>query len=840
MADPFDWSAIGTGDVFQSLVSALILFEEPTARTFIQLGKDGAQDARTADGKRIWQAKYHHVPTIGKTIRDALTELAKIAIYRTPTNPLYETWRYAVQWTLVTNTPMNAAAYQRWVEEVVPKFKAIGLDAELWPKEKLESLLTKHPHVLSAYFKGQGRCFLSLQEAINQAESDAISAAGLRIKLEDREAESRHLRDFFTGPKKLVPIHGPGGIGKSRLLLESGSTAAGIGLEVLWGQEATLSKTTDWFSAIPERPTVLLLDEPKDPRLLDVIREQLGSAGRMQWKVLVSVRSPKDPVLKAVAEMDESLREDFLELKPLSQEGAKIVAMHLIETGPLQDLNKERKEQAAAELSSVGSRYPVWIVMAVRVLEKDRNLKNLPMSAHDIAKKYVDEVIEYFPTRLATQEQIQTAIRWLAIYGELNTDEALPLTFIAKQCGFSDEARLHECLNTLVDRRFVVRRGVGGRLYSIRPDVVREFVVRDWLVHRTDAGIEATPSAKRLIQLLLQEGTEHSVPNPDRVLRSLALLEMSARLQGSDLDILGSILGALTDSAARGTVRDQQLVIQHLHNLAFARVEDVLAIVAVINRTSKDPMEIKSLLFGTAQLTHDKVVAELPWLAFEAAHYAATKEARVAVLGQMSDLLRQEFLAKAQRWSDGKRAGDLIGRIISAEGNFVTPFWDEAFSSATSLLEKAKTDGATDEDLAVTRTFAAPFLSLEREQTDFKKTLFTVRRWFVTFDSEGGRRRSRLRDLLRASIEDRSVAWNVRRAAWGMLEDAHSAVNRIVIGENRPEMQKLTAAVKEDLKDDLAWVLKILQEGQLGIGELKAAREVWDWHHRFGSISSAP
>ena len=251
--------------------------------------------------------------------------------------------------------------------------------------------------------------------------------------------------------------------------------------------------------------------------------------------------------------------------------------------------------------------------------------------------------------------------------------------------------------------------GWGVGFIRVRPDVVREFVVRDWLVHRTDTGIEGTPSAKRLIQLLFQEDAEPSVANPDRVIRSLALLEMSARLQGSDLDILSPIMGALTDSAARGTVRDQQLVVQHLHNLAFARVEDVLAVVDVIKRTPKDPMEIKSLLFGTAQLTHDKVLVELPWLVFEAARYAATKEARVAVVDQMSDLLRQEFRAKAQHWNDGKRARDLIGRIISDEGNFVAPFWDEGFSAVTSLLEKAKREGATDEDLAVIRTFAAPF-----------------------------------------------------------------------------------------------------------------------------------
>ena len=78
MATANNWSAITDGDVFQSLVSTLVLFEEPTARTFIRPGKDGAQDGRTADGKRVWQAKHHRAPTIGKSVGDALEELAKI------------------------------------------------------------------------------------------------------------------------------------------------------------------------------------------------------------------------------------------------------------------------------------------------------------------------------------------------------------------------------------------------------------------------------------------------------------------------------------------------------------------------------------------------------------------------------------------------------------------------------------------------------------------------------------------------------------------------------------------------------------------------------------------
>ena len=94
-------------------------------------------------------------------------------------------------------------------------------------------------------------------------------------------------------------------------------------------------------------------------------------------------------------------------------------------------------------------------------------------------------------------------------------------------------------------------------------------------------------------------------------------------------------------------------------------------------------MEIKSLLFGTAQLTDDKApVASMARVRSRALR--GNEEARVAVVDQMSDLLRQEFRAKAQHWNDGKRARDLIGRIISDEGNFVAPFWDEGFSAVTS------------------------------------------------------------------------------------------------------------------------------------------------------------
>src|SRR5437660_1025451 len=151
MATAYNWSAITDGDVFQSLVSTLILFEEPTVRTFIRPGKDGAQDARSTDGKRVWQAKHHQTPTIGKAIADAFGELDKIKEYRKQSDPNYELWKNVTEWNLVTNLEMNPASELRWTNEVVPQFKKEGLDAKLWSKEKLEAFLTKFPHVAAAY-----------------------------------------------------------------------------------------------------------------------------------------------------------------------------------------------------------------------------------------------------------------------------------------------------------------------------------------------------------------------------------------------------------------------------------------------------------------------------------------------------------------------------------------------------------------------------------------------------------------------------------------------------------------------------------------------------------------
>ncbi len=67
----YNWGLIRSGETFQALVNALLRAENPTLIGFSRLGKDGAQDARSADGTKVWQAKYHSEITGSHLISDA-------------------------------------------------------------------------------------------------------------------------------------------------------------------------------------------------------------------------------------------------------------------------------------------------------------------------------------------------------------------------------------------------------------------------------------------------------------------------------------------------------------------------------------------------------------------------------------------------------------------------------------------------------------------------------------------------------------------------------------------------------------------------------------------------
>ncbi len=838
MASNYNWSFIQSGESFQSLINTLLHFKYPGTKVFGRAGKDSAQDARSADDKTVYQYKHHTSPTISKTLTDASEELAKIAKYKQPTDSRHKHWKHAADWVLVTNLSVNANDKTRWENEVVVDFAKIGLKAVLWDKEQIEALLTEYPHVAEAFFGGQNRCFLSVGEALEFTRADEIGDSGLKVALLGREAELARVDAFIKGTKKVMWMHGPGGIGKSRLLLEVGVQAEVQGTQVLWAAEATMSQSTQWFTAINYNlPTLLLLDEPQDPNILRAVAEQIKIPNsQMQgWKIIIAVRSPNDPILKSVTDLAHNLRDEPLVLSTLTHEKAKQLALELIETSTLSSISQQQKSKIAVHLSKLGDRFPIWIAIAVNVLAKHGNLENLPNDANDIAKKYVDEVIERSISRNCTQQQLEDLIRWVAIYEEIDIEESALVSFISKQARFEEETRFLDSLNTLVKRRFLIRRGVRNRLYSIKPDVVREYVVRNWLTWTFEGSVEATQSAHSVVSLILNGLEGKPLPAVQLLIKGMAKTEFAASLQGAQIELLAPLVAELKRIAREGTVSNQHGLLGYIGSFDFARLGDILEIIRTIRCNEKQPQEYSDFFGHKHEITHKTVVSELAWPLFNAARYARTSEERVAVMEEMMELAIFEAGVPDIQHNDGKRASSLIPRMISGENGWYSDFNSVALEKAMTLLSRLREPGDLEESTrGLIKVLCEPVLSVERRRDSFERHNITSTRWHIALTSHDGENRRKMRAEIQETLEMDAVPLKSRLLCWKLLAVAHASANRAIIGRGRGEIpQEYIAEIKDDLKSDLSWATRVLKAKSLDIGELRSARELWEWHYRF-------
>lgn len=837
MLASLNWGLIRTGEVFQSLVNTLLQFECPGTRVFGRAGKDAGLDAKSNDAKIVNQYKHHSDPTFPKTISDANAELSKITTYRRPTDKRFAHWEHAAEWILVTNVTVNPNDLARWDKEIVPAFAKIGLKATLWGVEQLNALLTKHPHVAHAYFEGQNRCFLSLSEAYEFTSADEIGDSGLKVALVGRESQHAKAEAFLAGSKKMLCVHGPGGIGKSRLLLELGAKAESNGFQVLWGVEATMGTNSQWFSAIQYAlPTILLLDEPQDPDLVNILAEQLRIPnGQAQtWKVILAVRSPKDPVLKAVLNMSATLKEDALVLPPLTPNQSKALALELINGGPLASLSQNQKQDIAEHLSHLADRYPIWIAMAVNVLAKHGDLSSLPKDADDIATKYLNEVVELGTTHTCSSQQLLETLRWLAIYEEIDVEDSPLAKFLSSEAGFADVTQFLECLNSLVKRKFVIRRGVNQRLYSIKPDVMREHIVRNWLILSLDGTTEPTPAAKKLVNLIIQGPEGKPVPKVHSLIRGLATAEFLTQFQDTKLDFLSPLIAEIKRLARDGTAPEQQAVIGLIGSFDFARLEDVLDIIRILRLSERPPVEFEDFFGNKHQVKHSEIVSELAWPLFKAARYARTQAEIQAIMNEMTQISIAEAAIPDLSHNSGNRADALIPRMISGENNGYSGFGNEAFELALRLAPKLKDPAGLEEpSLNLTKVLCDPFLSVERERTTYKQPAFTIHRWFIRLQSPDGVRRNTLRSMIRECLAASDATERCRLASWNLLGHAHSSANRTRIGSDKGHPEEFNSEIKEDLKGDLRWAIDILHARAMAITELRTARCLWEWHVNF-------
>ncbi|MBN1204213.1 MAG: ATP-binding protein [Myxococcaceae bacterium] len=828
------WGALTSGATFESLATTIIFFEDSKASLFGRRGKDGGQDARSGDGTRVFQAKHHENGSAAAAIRDAKSEAKKIEEYRKPGHSRHEQWKGVTHWRLVTNAAFNPTDKQTWDTEVVPLFTKQGLVADYWERENLNALLDKHPEIHRSFFENETRVFLSIPELKERLpHQEPFLRRDELGPFCGRTDEKAAIREFLASEKLFLVIHGAGGTGKTRLLVEAGGEIADDGeWQVLWANIESMAATSTWFEAIvPERATLLLVDEPSDETLLQQLAEQLGGrVGRTaKWKVAVAVRSPKDPVLRFLrgARMRPRLQE--LLLSALSSSDAEAMCFELLKTGKLALLPEDDRREAARKLGTGFARFPVWLTLAVQHLEDHGNLKQIPVNAETLADEYLLE-IEKSQSEVAP-ESVRALLRWVALIGTVNREDDATVKLIGDGSRVGSVVDVRSRVASLVRRRALAERGAHNRFIELKPDVLRDHVLLRWLAK--DVGgthPEASDDAKALLEIVRSATLNGALSGLGRaILVSLARTEFLLRLSEHDLRLISGFFAALEVSVSMMRASQRVALADVLEAVAPFHPRAAASLVGVLRRGSA-PDETVDGIFGEKVIGQADVLLSLAWPLFGGAMGAESATDREAVLRELCALAEAEaeLALNLPRGlpNNGKRAASLVTRVLEGGPQFWSEYDDIASQLCTELIDTLMKQPPTPGQVALLKALVQPVLALERRQSWNDAQSVTWRTFAIGQGSPAWTAREAVFARVKSALSADATPAESRVQLWHVFAEAHRNINQLCArGKNDQYYPALLG--------DLTWTHELFAKRIAGVEELAAARKVWSWHHRF-------
>lgn len=826
-----NWGMISDGATFESLAQSLLFFERPGTILFGRPGPDSGQDARSADGAVVYQAKFHRVSSMDDAISDALAELDKIKEYRKGEHKNYTHWKNAKSWILIGNFSVNPNDHQKWVAGVVPHFSAAGLSAEYWSREKLDAMLAGHPDVADNFFSGRNRNFLSLNEAYRSVISENFGELMYSIKELGRDSTICDMRKFLEDNQcNIIPVIGFGGVGKTRFIYERGVEYCNEGWRVFWANTETMTDSSDWFRGISAEDQVLVLaNEPQSAKFVQKCLEQLGSHPRNNWKVIVAVRSSRDPVINfihAAATTGARVSAD-IELAPLSTDSSKELLRSILSTVGV-ELNEAHLEKLASSCEG----YPVWIGLAAQLLRESGNTRDFPNSSRGLVDRYLQEVETDHTPLLCEVRHLRSVLQWVALFKVCNVEDSALLKFLEGQIGLASE-KIVALLHNLVERRVLRNWGVNKRLYAIKPDVIRDHILRKWLVDETSGSARPSVGSKNLVKLLLGKDNAPSIPHADTVLTEIARTEYMNL--GGGVRILAPFFEELQKEASSSSVLTQKGVVRLVSKTGFSSPEDAIDTLATIVNTATDPETIADDLWGSFEVTHKSVVDDIPSALRQLASYIESRDEASKLFGLLKKIYLNRYAPKGTFSYERVPEEDIIQQLIN---QYRTPpvLTSVVTSCCDEYVEKLKSNvPLSDAELAFAKLVLNTFLDVERESTDWAGMAVYLQRHVITLGSPLGKEMTKIRNSLKDVINTTLLIPN-KTLAWDIISSTNSAMNRAVgVKADLKAMMLWQQEMYAEYAADLTWCLGVLnaQKDSMSIAEWSAARELWEWDIKF-------
>lgn len=809
------WQAITSGETFQAFAAQLLLNVDPSTLVFTWPGPDGGQDARSRDGTIAYQAKHHSRAEARHPREDALAELGQIREYRKPSHARHAQWAAVTRWVLLTNVATQTTETDRWAAEVVPAFRAEGIEPELWAAERLEKHIAEFPALGGAFFEGATRAFVSLGEAVRRVVGlDPATHGGRLPKLRGRDAFVSSILSQFAS-HRIVALVAPEGVGATRVALAAavGAVDAGVVPAAYFTNPTNLAVDTHWYSAfVPEHPMLVVLDDLDDAdgvRTIRRITEEMNGRAA-SWKILI-VTAPHQTAIHAAMRRAPGLA-PAMELGGLSREDTaalvdEVVRQHL---PPESAVDSTELDRVARAIATHVAGLPLWAVVSALTLAEGRVLGTVPASR----REHVRDLLRALPSRVslhaAEQRLVVPTIRAVATLGTVDLHDSASASWAPELAGGITADELHQTFEALEHLHVMRRWGVARRLWSVTPAVLSDAVVTEWLTAQSGR-VDAAPGATALARMLREAVRAGDVPRP-----AIAALRTLAR---------AGFVGRDEAAAAREAVRDVFREMRARANNAEDLVRGIDVAEEVAHWMPQVAVDLALDVLRPRAESDDAVGRarrRVPWLLFHAAGGARTPDERTELVRALFRAAQHEAAASPPAHpDDGKSAQRVIARIVESIDEVAD------FSAEFEALVHAQLDGHAPAPTALVATewVLRPLVHIEGMTSRYDAKTYQFRHYRIHPASARARVRRRLLDRLWGMLErDFDGPWRV--VAWRVLHVSRSAM---MFGSND---------AADRARVHLERALPILStHPALGLDEVRAARESWSWHLEFGEAS---
>ncbi|MCY4380049.1 MAG: ATP-binding protein [Proteobacteria bacterium] len=817
-----NWSLITNGDIFERLVADLVVSEDPDAHPFYgRKGQDGGMDILSSDGTHVFQAKYRQNKNASEAIKAAEEEWEKIKKYKnkTPRHPREPQWRGVTDWLLVTNVAFNPTNRMKWKDKIVSKFSQLNLKADYWDRTVIESKIRKYPHILQGYFGNVTQAFIfghRIKDKLLQQESlfkkdDLTPFVGRKKEIEEIES--------FVNSKSqwILIVHGAAGIGKTRFVYEACQGLTRKGWQVLWANIATMANHNNWFEQmVHEHPTLLIVDAPDNDKVLRILEEQMGNHQVSQWKILITIRSKEHPAFKFLE--TKSYVHDLL-INPLPKEDGELLCHKLISSGPLADKDSCSQSSVSKKLAQSYSYYPFWIILAVHHLESKGNLNDVASFGLPLAMSYFSE-IEKSQDNL-NQKQVRNLLRWVALLGPVNRNDSHVIGLLTDKAELSEKA-VNTSLSQLVKQHILMQRGKFDRLVEMKPDVLRDCLLREWL--STDEGygkkpIKPSEHMRSITQTLLQATQDGHLNKINiSILRSLVRTELTFKLSGKSVDLLGGLINELLTGIEDKSPCHLKAMTKIFEEFASLRPKETVVM----------SQELRTFFY---QERSNDVLFALARPLFKAASGAQTCGEREMILTELCNIALEEAKITEQssrrRLSDGSHAEDCIIQIISGGPPFGFQFEDATVMVGERLLNAAAVTVPSFAQQRVLKSLMYFSLSRERIYRSYSDHRVQIQRTVINPGHPAWNTLLNLKEKIKKLLENEETPRVNRIILWPFFVRAlHSMLQ--YCGENKTHDEY--SQVHNETLEDLKWTNKFFtcHDDDDDLDEISAVKNLWN------------